>query len=171
MYSTKSSVNSTLSYNVGSTRVPHGFGLLINTKKCRRIRFKQHWNLFFDLPPLVQKLIQAWIDQCKVVPNLDFNKSAITSYLTAPSSSRWPIIMSQQSDHESWLQNNLDWIFSWFNVYPCSFTIRNRHRRQRKSRFSCTSVTNFLSPPLLTRIFLTFRLHVCWFRSRCEPKK
>ena len=141
--------------------------------------FKQHWNLFLLSSSFCQrKLIHAWIDQCEVAvkfwPKILMPRS---SNLTAPSPSRgtW-LVMSQQSDHQFWHTSTLV-KYSWFDIYPLSLIFRNTDRRQRqglcpswsslRDKFPCTPVLQHLqqeSP-------LTFRLRICWFRSRYEPEK
>ena len=91
MYSSKSSGNSTLFCNVGSTRVPPECPWIARKyKKCSdELGFKQYWNIFFCPPPFAKKLIHARIDQCEVPSNYDLNIDATSSNLTAPSSSWW----------------------------------------------------------------------------------
>ena len=65
---------------------------------------------------------KPWLEQfCQIV----------TSYCSI-FFSNW-IVMSQWSDHKLWYFQTTLAEFAWFNVYPFSLTIRNRHKRQRSS--------------------------------------
>ena len=135
-------------------------------KYLEALWFKQHWDLFFS-PLFARKLIQASIDQCEIPSNFALNFSAKSSNLTAPTNSRWTV--------STW-RNSLILIFatskttltefSWFNVYPFSFTMRNRHKRQRESKlwswstlrdkFPCTSVLKVCNKNFLWRFSYVF---------------
>ena len=74
---------------------------------------------------LQEKLSHVRIDQCEEEIILDRNIDSRFSNFTAPSSSRFT-----ESSCRSNLIINFDEC-SWFHVYPFSFIVRNRHRRQR----------------------------------------
>ena len=102
-----------------------------------RIGFKQCWNLCFCPPPFAEKLIQTWIGQCEVAPNLDLNNAARSSNLTAPSSSPWI---------DSSCRSNLIIVFDtskqlWQNV-PRSISI---HFRSRSSPTLATRISSDVS--------------------------
>ena len=121
-----SSGNSTSSCNAGSTRLPPECPwLLWNTGKClEELGFKQYWNLFFGPSSFARKDILSSIDHCEVPSSFALNSFIITSNRTAP----------------------------WIDVYPFSFTKRNRNGRQchstvwtwlcLRNKFPCNSVLN-----------------------------
>ena len=127
--------------------------------------FKQHWDLFFSPLFFAWKLIQASIDQCEIPFALNF--SAKSSNLTALSNSRWTVstwrnsLIIKCATSKTTLTE-----FSWFNVYPFSFTMRNRHKRQRESKlcswftlrdkFPCTSVLNVCNKNFFWRFSYVF---------------
>ena len=113
MFSVKSSGNSTLFGNAGSTRVsPECPWVARKYRKCSdELGFKQYWNLFFWPPPFAKKLIQARIGQCEVPSNSDLNIDATSSNLTAPSSSQWTdsscrrnLIINFDTSKQPWLK-------------------------------------------------------------------
>ena len=107
--------------------------LLGNTRNVWKKGFKQYWNVFFGPPPpFAKNLISASTDQHELPENLDWNNSAKSSNLTAPSSSRWTVSSCRNNLIMKFghFKTNLT-EFCWFNVYPFSFTIKDTHKRQR----------------------------------------
>ena len=157
MYSVKSSCNSTLSCNAGSTRLPPECPWIARKyRKClEELGFKWHRNHFFGPPPFARQDIQSSNDHCEVPSNFALNSSIISTNRSAPSSfwgTDWSCrsnrIMTFDNVKQSW--RNLSGLMS------IPFLSRTRkemgdscHRRLWswlffRNRFPCNSVLNVL---------------------------
>ena len=162
MCSAKSSGNNTLSCNVGSIGVPPEWPWIARRyeKMSGELGSTQYWNLFLIPPPLCEKLSHVRIDQYEEDVILNRNIDARSSFFTAPSSSRF----TESSCRSNLIINFATIVIkcSWFHVYPLSFTIRNRHRRQRgiwclswfclRNKFPCTPLYNTFNVSLIRHL-------------------
>ena len=132
MYSAKSSGNSTWSCNEGSTRVPPEcpgcseiqemfgrIGVQAELKPfLRSSSFRQGSYPSFNWPMRSNHELCLELF-CQVVNSYDSNIFSMNC-----------IIMSKQSDHKFWYFKTTLTEFSWLNVNPFPFTMRNGHKRQ-----------------------------------------
>ena len=138
VHAAKSSGNSTLSCNVGSTTffpecpwIARKYNNLSDEQG-----FKQYWKLLFFPPPFARKVIQAWTVHCEEPSNfyLELFNQVVKSDCSIIFS-RNGSIMSQESDHEFWYSKTTLTACCWIDVYPNSFVDRNIIGRQIHNRF------------------------------------
>ena len=178
MYSAKSSGNSTLSCNNGSTRVPPECPLncLEVQESIGRMRIKQYWHLFFSLPPFARKLTQASTVHCKVPTNCALNLSIRSSNRTAPSSSRGMflschsnLIMSFDTAKQPWL-NGLG-LTSIQNLSQHDWKTNSQQVSVLASPLQKVSLCLWTVERSQWAFLLTFLWRIYWFHSQCEPIK
>ena len=180
MYSAKSFGNSTLSCNVGSTRVPPECPWISRKyKKClEELRFMQYWNLFFGPPPFCRKVIQSLIDHCEVPSNFALNSSIMSPNRTAPSSSRGidgscPSNLIRAFNTAKQSLRNLSGLMSIHFLSRIGIEVGDsvQSRLQLwlclRNRFPCNSVLNVFKGNGFWRFGYVF----CQFRSQFEPTK